>query len=559
MLEIFMIYTALSLILIPLFRFQGAVHGYSEAKEYVFICLSALAFVGMLFTGIPVISSPIDVIFLLFVAFITFSVYWSAQPTVAIRDVPRWWAIFLLFIVCHHVPVEFLMLALFLPAPVVTAYGMYQQIMKRDPIDHWVNDILVNRTKKLRFYSFLGNSNYTGSYLVASIFAGVYCTANISLWFTPVLALVIVGIALTRARGAWVGVVAGFLAVMPDMWPYMVPLWAAMVVLSWRRWETAKQRGHYLNVGWTIFKEKFLFGWGPMAFRMKLFRTQAYMNQQDPSLLGTVKKPGRIETALGKRMHNDHAEMFVEYGLAGVCMWCAILGLGIWQAVNSGQWYIAGGIVAMAVNGLFFYPVRVLGIGIGLWVFLGAGSSNLAHSAFLTPPLYLSIPLTVLVLFLTWEFAVKKLMAIAHFYQYHMARRMNNVEKGKREIAAALELDPNNGGILSESAEFYANAAPPMALQTAMRCIDLFDGEKIEWSLWVQLGGLGVMNGAAEFARVCFRMAIYLNPSYKKPYECINQLDELLKNMGGKGSKAPAGFKEKGGVLVPDKKIVRVQ
>lgn len=557
MLEILMIYPAIALVLIPIFRLQGAVHGYSEAKEYVFICLSALAFIGLLFTGIPVLKSNMDWFFLAFILYITLSVYWSDAPSLAVKDVPRWWAIFLLYLVCSNVPCETLMLAVFMPAPLISAYGMYQQIRKRDPLDHWVHDMLRTNAKGLRFYSFLGNSNYTGSYLVGAIFAGIYCVANISLWFAPFLMLVIVGIALTRARGAWVAVIVGFLGVMPEMWPYMVPMFIAIGVISWRRFNTAKTRVHFLNTGWTMFKERFLFGWGPNAFRRKIFKTQAYMNQMNPRILGTLKKRPLIDTPLARRMHNDHAEMFVEYGLIGASLWFAVIGLGLFQAFTSGQWYIVGGILAISINALFFYPVRVIGIGIGLWAFLGAsGSQNMAQVQFTHLPLYLSLPIALIVCMVAWEFAIKRLMAISHMFHYNLAQIAQDRPGGETHLRAAMEFDPLNGHIMAEFASFYANASPPLSMSTVLRSIELYDGEKIEWSLWVQMGTTAVLNGAADFARVCFRMAIYLNPSYKRAYECIDELDKMLKNLQEvPPGEMPAGFKKEGNVIVPDKRI----
>lgn len=556
MIEIFTVYAAISLVLIPIFRIQGAVHGYSEAKEYVFIFLSALAFMAMLFTGIPLIRSHTDWIFLSLISLITLSVYWSDAPSLAVKDVPRWWAIFFLYLACRYVPRETLMIAFFLPAPVIVAYGLWQQLVTRDPLDHWVHELLKNHRKKLRFYSFLGNSNYTGSYLVGTVFAGVYCTANFSLWFAPFLAFVIVGIAFTRCRGAWIAVVCGFLGVIPDAWPMMVPIWAAMLFISWRRWETAKTRIYFLNVGWTMLKERLVFGWGPNAFRRKIFKTQAYMNQQNPRLLGTLKKRGLIETPLAKRMHNDHAEMFVEYGLAGALLWLSFIVLSVYQAVISGQWYVAGGIIAISVNALFFYPVRVIGIGIGLWVFLAASVPNQGVAALFIPPLYMSIPFFILAGFFAWEFGLKRLRSIYLLFNYHIATRAQDKMTAEINLKQAMVLDPLNGNILSEAGAFYANTAPPMALSAVMKSLDLFDGEKIEWSIWVQLGNVAVLNGAAEFARVCFKMAIYLNPSYEKPYKCLEELNQLLKNLSGQ--KDPEGFKEKDGLLVPDKNIVRL-
>ena len=559
MLEILTIYTALALILIPIVRFQGAVHGYSETKEAVFVCLSALAFIVMLFTGLPVLSSAMDWMFLALVAYITLSVYWSDSPTLSIKDIPRWWGVFLLYLASRHVPRETLIMAIFMPSPVIAAYGMYQQIFKKDPIDHWVDDVLRNHTKSHRFYSFLGNSNYTGTYLVGSVFAGLYCVLNVSFYFAPAVALVAVGLFLTKARGAVLAVIVGFLVVVPGLWPIVAAMAIALVIYYWGRWEPVQARVHFLNVGWLIFKERFLFGGGPHVFRRKLFKTQAFMNQKNPRILGTLKEPGIIHTPLARRMHNDHAEMFVEYGLLGGFLWLGIIGLGLYQAFMAGSFFLAGAILAISVNALFFYPIRVIGIGVAFWAFLGtAGSPEPAVAAFFLPPLYLSLPLSAIVCLLVWELAVKRLMSISHMYHYNLAGRANNRKEGEKHLRAAMDLDPTSGHIIAEFAAFYAVQAPPMAMQAAMKAIDQYDGEKIEYSAWVQLGNMAVINGAVELAQVCFKMAMYLNPSYRKPHKCLGELAKLLAKIQSEKAGAPKGYKEKDGVLVPDKPLIEV-
>lgn len=282
------------------------------------------------------------------------------------------------------------------------------------------------------------------------------------------------------------------------------------------------------------------------------------MNQQDPRILGTLKKRAKIETPLARRMHNDHAEMFIEYGLIGALLWFSLIFIGFLQAIQAGHWYIAGGILGISINAFLFYPVRVVGIGIGLWAFLGAsGSHEMAQAQFAQLPLYLSGPIALIACMVAWEFAIKRLMAISHMFRYNLAQIAQDRSAGETHIKSAMELEPNNGHIMAEFAAFYANTSPPLAMSTAMRSIELYDGEKIEYSLWVQMGTTAVLNGAAEFGRVCFRMAIYLNPSYKRPYECIEELDKMLKKLGGKRQGVPEGYTLKDGVLVPEGKIIQ--
>ncbi len=557
MLEILMIYTALTLILVPIFRVQGAVHGYSEVKECLFIVLSAAAFIGMLFTGIPILSTSLDWIFAAFILFVSLSVYWSDSPTQAVREVPRYWGFFLLYLASRHVPHETLMMAIFLPAVPITIYGIIQEKWAIDPIDKYVDKQLKKQRKKLRFYSFLGNANYSGAYLVGTVFAGAWCVQNISYYFALPLALVLAGVYYTKCRAAWLAIGVGILGVIPEGWPYMVPFFVVMGLISTRRKETFQLRVHFLNVGWMMFKERFLTGWGPSGFRRQLFKTQAFMNQTDPELLGTLEKPGRHDSPLGKRMHNDHAEMLVEFGLIGGILWAGILGLAIYQGFTSGSPFVTGAIIAISVNCLFFYPVRSVGIGIGLWAFLGASGGPGAHEAqFLALPLYLSMPLSAIVALIAWQFAIKRFQAIKLFFNYHLAMRAKKFENAQKYLTKAIELDPYNGNLLSEAAMFYSPGAPPMALSSAFKALDYYDGEKIEWSLWLQLGKVAECNGAAQLAQVAFKMAIYLNPSRPGPHECLAKLHALLDKLKAQGAPDLPG--EGKLTLPPEKRIIEV-
>jgi len=166
-------YIALSSTLVPVLRFRGF-YGYTEAKNQVFLVLSALHLVSCLFLSLSAFSFELSAsLFLGYLLLLTLSATWSDNVEDALRDMPRWWTLFYFFLVCSRTPPELVLQAVFVPAPFVAAYGLTQQWFKKDLLWPLMNTNPDAWKKLVRFYSFLGNANYTGAYLTVCFFAGL--------------------------------------------------------------------------------------------------------------------------------------------------------------------------------------------------------------------------------------------------------------------------------------------------------------------------------------------------------------------------------------------------
>jgi putative inorganic carbon (HCO3(-)) transporter len=126
--------------------------------------------------------------------------------------------------------------AYLLAALATSAYGLRQWIFGADALATWVDPNSVTEGTT-RVYSFLGNPNLLGGYLLPAVFFSV---AAIFVWrgrMTQLLALFMAGanalcVILTFSRGAWLGLLLGaFTLAMLLLW-----WWQNLFPAAWRRW-----------------------------------------------------------------------------------------------------------------------------------------------------------------------------------------------------------------------------------------------------------------------------------------------------------------------------------
>lgn len=129
-----------------------------------------------------------------------------------------------------------LVLALLLTSLPVAGYGLRQYIFGADALATWVDptSALANTT---RVYSYLGNPNLLGGYLIPMVGLSAVAIFAWPRWIPKLLALLLVGIntvclILTLSRGAWIGfVVGGFLLL-----ALLIHFWSIRFTPFWRRW-----------------------------------------------------------------------------------------------------------------------------------------------------------------------------------------------------------------------------------------------------------------------------------------------------------------------------------
>lgn len=548
-------YTIAAMVLVPIIRIRGAVHGYHEIKDSTFMILSALGFVAVLaFSGLPYNPSVGWRCLLGVVALTSLSLLWTDNPQAAVREIPKWLAVLFFVSLVGMVPQKILMISLFVPAIAGALYGGMQQTMCRDPFDKYVDYMLKNHRKRLRFYGFMGNSNYSGIWFAPQIYVGLWLVLNHSLYWLPGLAIVFAGLIMTRCRAAFLGVMVGFLPFLPSnlLW-FGVPLLAAFAIAGWHRVQTLTTRLHLWRVALLIWRENIFFGVGPGAFRRKIFKAQAIINQKDPTILGDTKTPGRIEAPLSRRVHNDYVETLAEIGAVGLVLWLGFLYFALTSAHDP---EVVGGIVASMVGMLFFYPMRVIGMGLPLYALAGIALSQATPSALYPVGPVVGLIMAGIALGLAYRYGYRYIQGVRYFFKGMLTNP--NKAAAVTYLQKALEYDPKNGYYLAEAARVMVGKAPALALQYNQQALDFYDGEKIEWSLWKQAGTMLLANNAVYAARAAFGMALYLNPSHEISKQLMADCDRTIKHIEKQVRKHQGALKKKGGIFVPQDRRIEI-
>jgi hypothetical protein len=521
-------YIALSSTLTLVLRGRGH-YGYTDLKNQALLLLSALHLAASLaLSDLSFeLSAPLAA-FLGYLVLLSISACWSDNVEDAVRDLPRWWCLFYFCMVCSRVSPDLVLAALFVPAPFAAAYGLCQQWFRFDPCWDLMRQQRDEVFKKAgRFYSFLGNSNYTAAYLGVAFFAGLHLAASQSLWWLAGLVPVWVGLGFSRCRAAWAAVISGLVAanVMFSASPLLLVLGLIMAmavgIIGLQRIESTLGRWWYARICVRLWKKRPALGWGPRIFRRRIFDYQAQMNAKDPTILGTLKKPGRNQFPVGKRAHNDWFETLAESGIIGLGLFAAFAGLCLWHAPDP---LLAGGILAGAVNALFFYNLRTAATALPFF-----GLAGLCTGPAWAVPYPVQAAFWVLVLgALVYRMAWTPHKAARHYYQAQTAKAEADCTK---HIHRALELDPANNMYQHFAAVVSMPRDPVTALMHLTACLHQNDGQKVAWTLWDQLGRIAYANGAMFLARAAFGMSHHLNPAFAPAVQGLAVTDATLAEM----------------------------
>jgi len=294
-------------------------------------------------------------------------------------------------------------------------------------------------------------------------------------------------------------------------------------------------------------------GNGPATYRRKMFRAQAVLNAKDPTILGDVETPGRIESPLARRPHNDYLETLVEIGVIGLFLWLGFVVLSILGAHDP---EIVGGLLAGATGMMFFYPQRVIGIGLPFYALAGMGLAQATPATILPVSPVAGLILAAVAVLLAWRFGFQYIRGVRFFFKGMLSNP--NKAEASDYLMKALHCDPKNGYYLAEAARVFVKKAPALALQYSQQAINHYDGEKLEWSLWKQLGSMLLANNAVHAARAAFGMALYLNPSHKAAKDLLVHCDRTIRHIEKQVRKHQGALKKKGGIYVPQDPKIKI-
>lgn len=502
------IFIAIILVAVPIFRVDGP-YGLDQAKNSLFILLTGISFLVTAMAGMPAFGGSADTALLLFVLYASISTLWTEQPKKALKEIVRLWAVFWFYITASMVNKDFLLLALFIPAPFISAYGLVQQIFRYDPFDKRIQKQL---TKKTRFLSFLGNSNYTATYLAPQIFIGAYLINQYSSWIIiPGLIIVAAGLMLSQCRAAILSVIAGTAIILPESIPFMIIFFFIFIFKKGCR-ESIGHRFILTRACIELWKKRPLFGWGSCTFRVKLYRALAVMNSKDKNILGNSKKPGRYTFTQARRAHNDYAETLVEYGIAGAVILVIFLYSIIQQTI--GHPFIMAGIITVMVNAFFFYPFRDTALSLPFFTIAASVNTSAIEPLFIMSP-GIQVLCGMVILYISYLYAFKPFMG-----NYHYTR--DNPDK-------ALTYDPfHNAYLYRKAIKNLRKGKNVTAFISLEKAINNPDGEGLEYMMLNTYGNVAIINGAYHLAKRAFSTSIIMNPSNKESIQGLKQTESIL-------------------------------
>jgi len=509
---IYLIGISLILVLVPIFR-MFELYGGEDAKTYLFIVMTGIVFIIALFLQFPIPDTLASSALFLFICYLSISSLWSDNVQDSINDLPMWWALFFFYMVCHCVPRNMLLLAIFVPALFVVTYGFSQYFTGYD--------IFLPISKDFHFRSWFHNQNYVGSYLIVVFFISLYFAANVSLWFLVSTFYIGLGIYLTRARGSWLAVIAGFAFLIP--WYGVVGL---LVVTAF--WGFYKKSRGGLKARWWLnqvclemFKKKPLFGWGARGFRRNLYTIQADMNKKKPEILGTINKVGKYPHSRGKRTHNDHIETLVDVGLLGCIPYALFFGTVIYSAMA--EPILAGALLAVTVNALFFYPFRAAAPSLPFFALAGTFGSV----QFINISLWYAIPIAFIAGYIIYKHAIMKFIGTLY---YNKARNQKEIMGASKYVLKALKCDSDNNEYQVYAADMFRDTIPALSLELMGKAINNFSGMHAQWDLYLHYGIIAQKNKAYALAANSYAHSMYLDPAWIDTYNAIQNLKKELKN-----------------------------
>jgi O-antigen ligase len=436
----------------------------------------------------------------------------------SVYEALTWISYFILFMACRTLPVIYTVAAVFSAGVIFAVFqlGYIFAGKKRDGLTE--------------MYVF-GNGNHNGIYLLLCLHAGLWLTLNVSVLIFPVLCIIAVALVLTYCRAALVAAFMSLMAV--AVWIHgwyavigiglcLVPI-AIKIIKGFdpmtapeRKASSIYERLLFYAEALYLIRHKILFGWGLDMYRKLLpFIIPAMRANKRTAPL--FDKIGGVSRNLTHRAHNDHLEIMVELGIVGYAMF-------VWFF---GQFDVSllfvGTLLAMTVNGLFFFPFRETHIAAPFWALMGACS--VSSTMPVTIPLVVKIALICAFLAVLRECQRKYL----GLYYYDKMSRAKEDEEKQKYITLALRYDPRNNGYLNDAVAIYPEGSP-LQHDAAARMMHHYDGDYVMWTVWEGYARSIVAINHLGAARMALAKAIEINPEYLPCVELKGQIDAFLAN-----------------------------
>lgn len=405
---------------------------------------------------------------------------------------------------------QIVLTALFVPAPLVACWFL----------------VTFQRTKTPGPPFF--NTNHLAGYLTLHVFIGYWLATHANPLFALALIPVLIALAFSSCRGAWIGVSAGtvaFLALsahvsVPGMaLPVMFLILPALYIYHpafrssmWERW------GLYITA-LQLIRERPFFGWGLQTFVKEQFEASRRVRDRRPAAyMPKDARPQYFPKA--HRVHNDFLEITQETGLAGLFLAGMIFYSVPWRADP----ILSGALIAVLTHALFFFPLRVIKISAPFAVVLGLilqGAHPNPHSGLLMKLVLAASAWQVIRIYL-----FRRLMGVWYF-RASIRHKGGDSALVRKYLDRAVQWDPDNTYYQTQVYLLHVMGDPDKALKAVSRALERYDGTATLWSVLGQYARAALRYGAVTLARTRMQDAMRLFPVHGFGSDLITHLDKL--------------------------------
>jgi hypothetical protein len=236
-----------------------------------------------------------------------------------------------------------------------------------------------------------------------------------------------------------------------------------------------------------------------------------------------------IDHSTSHRIHNDHLEIIMELGIVGYVLFIAIFAQLSWAASP----LLAGAVIAIAVHGLFFFPLREAHTAFPFWALAGGMATTTAPVVLVNP--VVALVFNVIIVRILYEVVVK-LLGLSYYDQAMKIVIAPNTEDkaGKAAlkirqqfINSAIKCDPYNNIYLTEGYYYNVFDNPEIAFQYASRCIENYDGGKVKWGVYDQYARAMLRLGGFGVVKLALRYGLHICPDFQVSNELMKQVEEM--------------------------------
>ncbi len=504
--------------LVPFFTWQQKMEG----RYYAAFFASGALLIYWLFSGFPVVMDETTILAGCFAIWMAASVLWSHSRQTPF-DLYAMLCGLVVFMAARTIQTDIVLIMVLVPGVIFAAVSLYNY-----------NRPITCILDFLKRYFIFGNQNHLGCFYLMPLFSALWLTFNTSFWFAPLVAFLGVAIGLSDCRGAQIGAFIGLLVagLMQSMWfAVLIPVIIGVgYVLAKSRIKSNWHRVSIWMAAMLMIKRNPLCGYGLRTFRREY---PAIMPEllAHPLTKHFFSRGQGYQEISSHRVHNDHLEIIMELGLIGY----ALLLFFFFSLPLQTNALLSGAIVAFAVHGLFFFPLREAHTALPFWAVVGAVAPVSAVPMELNPlvawVLVLAVSRLLYGVFIKcwglWWYDRSLKVNVSPSPETPEQHRLLQVKQNY--LNEAIGRDPYNNTYLTEGYYYNVFNVPEAAFQYASRCVENFDGGKTKWGVMDQYARALLRLGGFGVARMALKYALHISPGFNQSMNLMAQLDSLEK------------------------------